>query len=60
MNDKCTSLQVIDSDSTQQTWLLIRMIDKFFDLMNVKGPQMAKLKRIHYRQQMKDLRFIMV
>ncbi len=40
-----SALQVIDSDATQQTRLFIRMIDKFFDLLNVKGPQMAKLKR---------------
>lgn len=33
------------SDATEQTWLFIWMMDKFFDLLNVKGPQMAKLKR---------------
>lgn len=40
-----SALQVVDNDNTQETRLFIRMIDKFFDLLNVKGPQMAKLKR---------------
>ncbi len=29
------ALQMINSDGTQQTRLFIRMIDKFFDLLNV-------------------------
>ena len=40
-----SALQFIDNDGTEQTRLFIRTIDKFFDCMNVKGPQMAKLKR---------------
>lgn len=39
------ALQMINSDGTQQTRLFIRMIDKFFDLLNVKGPLIGKLKR---------------
>lgn len=40
-----SSLEYLDNDATQQTRLFIRMIDKFFDCLNAKGPQMAKLKR---------------
>ena len=40
-----SALQFVDSDATEQTRLFIWMMDKFFDLLNVKGPQMAKLKR---------------
>ena len=40
-----SALQCIDPDGTEQTRLFIRMIDKFFDCMNVKGPQVAKVKR---------------
>ena len=39
------ALEWIDDDNTQQTRLFIRMIDKFFDCMNSKGPKMALLKR---------------
>ena len=40
-----SALQLLDNDATQQTRLFIRMMDKFFDLLNVKGPQIGKLKR---------------
>ena len=40
-----SALQLLDNDTTQQTRLFIRMMDKFFDLLNVKGPQIGKLKR---------------
>ena len=40
-----SALEFVDNDATQQTRLFIRMIDRFFDLLNVKGPQVAKLKR---------------
>lgn len=40
-----SALEYLDNDATQQTRLFIRMIDKFFDCLNAKGPQMAKLKR---------------
>lgn len=39
------ALEYLDNDGTQQTRLFIRMIDKFFDCLNAKGPLMAKLKR---------------
>ena len=38
-------LEYLDNDGTQQTRLFIRMIDKFFDCLNSKGPKMAMLKR---------------
>ena len=38
-------LKYLHNDGTQQTRLFIRMVDKFFDCLNAKGPQMAKLKR---------------
>ena len=40
-----SALQYLDNDATQQTRLFIRMIDKFFDCLNAKGPLTAKLKR---------------
>ena len=40
-----SALEFVDNDATQQTRLFIRMIDRFFDLLNMKGPQVAKLKR---------------
>ena len=40
-----SALEYLDNDATQQTRLFIRMIDKFFDCLNAKGPQVAKLKR---------------
>ena len=40
-----SALEFLDNDATQETRLFIRMIDKFFDCLNAKGPQMAKLKR---------------
>lgn len=40
-----SALEFVDNDATQQTRLFIQMIDRFFDLLNVKGPQVAKLKR---------------
>ena len=41
-----SALEFVDNDTTQQTRLFIRMIDsQIFDLLNVKGPQVAKLKR---------------
>ena len=39
------ALEYLDIDATQQTRLFIRMMDKFFDCLNGKGPLMAKLKR---------------
>ena len=39
------ALEFIDNDATQQTRLFIRMINKFFDCLNAKGPLMARLKR---------------
>ena len=40
-----SALEFVDNDATQQTRLFIRMINKFFDCLNGKGPQQAKLKR---------------
>ena len=37
-----SALEYLDNNATQQTRLFIRMIDKFFDCLNTKGPQMAK------------------
>ena len=39
-----SALEYIDMDATQQTRLFIHMVDKFFDCLNAKGPQIAKLK----------------
>lgn len=40
-----SALKYLDNDATQQTRLLIRMINKFFNCLNAKGPLVAKLKR---------------
>ena len=40
-----SALQVLDRDKTRETRVFIRMIDQFFDCLNVRGPQMGKLKR---------------
>ena len=39
------ALEYMDNHATQQTRLFIRMIDKFFDCLNAKGPKMAMLER---------------
>ena len=40
-----SALEFLDNDSTQQTRVFIRMIDRFFDYLNVKSPLMAQMKR---------------
>ena len=40
-----SALEYLDNDATQHLCLFIRMMDKLFDCLNAKGPQMAKLKR---------------
>ena len=40
----CT-LEYMDNDATQQTRQFIRMIDKYFDCLNAKGPKTALLMR---------------
>ena len=39
------ALEYLNKDATQQTRLFIRMINKFFDCLNCKGPKMAMVKR---------------
>jgi len=39
------ALEFMDNDNTQQTRLFIRMVDRFFDYLNVKSPLMAQWKR---------------
>ena len=40
-----SALEFMDNDNTQQTRLFIRMVDQFFDCLNVKSPLMAQWKR---------------
>ena len=40
-----SALQFLDDDSTRETRKLIRMMDIFFDYLNVKNPLEHKLKR---------------
>lgn len=40
-----STLQLLNSEGTRETRVFIRMIDKFFDCLNVKGPIVYKLKR---------------
>jgi len=46
MSESATcALEFMDDDNTQQTRLFIRMVDRFFDYLNVKSPLMAQWKR---------------
>ena len=38
------ALQEINRDNTRETRVFIRMIDRFFDYLNVKSPILYKLK----------------
>ena len=40
-----SALQYLDNDKTQQTRLFIRMVDRFFDCLNVRNPLLAQVKR---------------
>lgn len=39
------ALEVIDREGTKETRVFIRTIDKFFDCLNVRSTQKAKLSR---------------
>ena len=39
------ALEILNREDTRETRLFIRMVDKFFDCLNVKGPKIALLKR---------------
>ena len=40
-----SALEVLDRESTQETRVFIRMIDRFFDCLNVSTPMTGQLKR---------------
>ena len=40
-----SALEFLDCDGTQQTRLFIRMIDRFFDYLNVRSPVLGHMKR---------------
>lgn len=40
-----SALQLLDEEKTRETRLFIRMMDTFFDAMNVKNPLEGKHKR---------------
>ena len=40
-----SALQMLNKEGTRETRLFIRMIDMFFDYLNVKSPLLGKLKR---------------
>ena len=44
-----SALQFVDDDRTRETQQFIRMIDLFFDALNVKNPLEGKLKRKPFR-----------
>jgi len=57
-----SGLQMLDEENTRATRLFIRMIDMFFDALNVKNTVEGKVKRKHSENltlilQMKDLRY---
>lgn len=39
-----SALELMDKDNTQQTRLFIRMVNKFFDCLNVKSPLLGQIK----------------
>ena len=51
-----TCLQYLDNEGTQQTRLFIRMIDRFFDCLNVKSTQQHKWKRKESRAPFRSAR----
>lgn len=40
-----SALEMLDEDRTRETRLFIRMVDRFFDYLNVKSPLAHVLKR---------------
>ena len=38
------ALEMLDNENTKETRMFIRMIDIFFDCLNVRGPKMGLLK----------------
>ena len=40
-----SALQYFDNDKTQQTQLFVRMVDRFFDCLNVRNPLLAQVKQ---------------
>ena len=44
-----SALQMVRPDETRETRLFIRMIDQFFDCLNVKSPRQGILQRKEYR-----------
>ncbi len=47
-------LEYMDRDGTDQTQLFIRMVDRFFDYLNVKSPKMSDWQRKESRAPYKD------
>ncbi len=47
-------LEYMDRDGTEQTRLFIRIVDRFFDYLNVKSPKMAGWQRKESRAPYKD------
>ncbi len=39
------ALEFMSNDRTQRTRVFIRMVDRFFDNLNVKSPMMAQRKK---------------
>ena len=44
------ALEVLNREATQQTRLFIRMIDQFFDCLNVKSKLMGERQRKDFRK----------
>lgn len=45
-----SALQILTKDDTVETRLFIRMMDRFFDCLNVKSPRQGILERKEYRR----------
>ena len=44
-----SAVQMVRSDETRETRLFIRMVDQFFDCLNVKSPWLGVMQRKDYR-----------
>ena len=49
-------LEYMDREGTEQTRLFIRMVDRFFDYLNVKSPKTSNWQRKESRAPCRDSR----
>ena len=58
-----SALEFLDNDNTRETRLFIRMIDRFFDYLNVQSPLAHQLKQkvllLTENKMISDLRYLL-